>query len=380
MKQMNKHLPCMLLLLLMACSGKEEVKKYSLAKTDKKLTFALDADTKNEMYSYAVYRDKTGKNYFTFKNRASNTLLFYDIDTESFEYKVDFPVEGNHGVGLAEGYYIHNLDSIYLPNRDVKEISLSDKNGFLHAKYSYDKDATNEELSRYGFSSAYFQPAEVIGRTMYLYSGPNRFIERDPVTITFDMDTHEIKALPFCYPDYPGSDTKLKKFGLETAFSRCYDGTHFVYSFYYDENIYVATPAHDSIRKIAVKSSYFDKVDLPGELTATPQDFCEKPLYGNLLYDRYRNVYYRIAYPRTTIEKEVRPFELLAYGRKNFSIIILDKEFNKIGETLFPDYTYSAKGMIILEDGLYISDSHYLNPQFSDDVLSFVRFELTAEK
>ena len=167
---------------------------------------------------------------------------------------------------------------------------------------------------------------------------------------------------------------------METAFSRCYDGTHFVYSFYYDENIYVATPAHDSIRKIAVKSSYFDKVDLPGELTATPQDFCEKPWYGNLLYDRYRNVYYRIAYPRTTIEKEVRPFELLAYGRKNFSTIILDKEFNKIGETLFPDYTYSAKGMIILEDGLYISDSHYLNPQFSDDVLSFVRFELTAEK
>ena len=253
MKPIIKLLPCMLLLLLMACSGKEAVKKYSLTKTDKKLTFALDAETKNEMYSYAVYRDKTGKNYFTFKNRASNTLLFYDIDTESFEYKVDFPVEGNHGVGLAEGYYIHNLDSIYLPNRDVKEISLSDKNGFLHAKYSYDKDATNEELSRYGFSSAYLQPAEVIGRTMYLY-------------------------------------------------------------------------------------------------------------------------------PRTTIEKEVRPFELLAYGRKNFSTIILDKEFNKIGETLFPDYTYSAKGMIILEDGLYISDSHYLNPQFSDDVLSFVRFELTAEK
>ena len=368
----------MLLFLLVACSGNESRKHVALAKSDKKLTFALDAETKNELYCYAVYRDKTGKNYFTFKNRASNTLLFYDIDTESFEYKVDFPVDGNHGVGLAEGYYIHNLDSIYLPNRDVKKISLSDKNGFLHAKYSYDKDATNEELSRYGFSSAYLQPAEVIGRTMYLYSGPNRFIEHDPVTITFDMDTHEIKALPFCYPDYPGSDTKLKKFGLETAFSRCYDGTHFVYSFYYDENIYVATPAHDSIRKIPVKSSYFDKVDLPGELTATPQDFCEKPWYGNLLYDRYRNVYYRIAYPRTTIEKEVRPFELLAYGRKNFSIIILDKEFNKIGETLFPDYTYSAKGMIILEDGLYISDSHYLNPQFSDDVLSFVRFELTA--
>jgi hypothetical protein len=69
--------------------------------------------------------------------------------------------------------------------------------------------------------------------------------------------------------------------------------------------------------------------------------------------------------------------ELLQYGRKRFSVIILDSDFRVIGETLMPDYTYNSQLMFVREDGLYISDSHYLNPEFSDDELSFRRFVLT---
>lgn len=106
---------------------------------------------------------------------------------------------------------------------------------------------------------------------------------------------------------------------------------------------------------------------------------CEIPNYGNILYDSYREIYYRIAYPKTDIDASIRPLELMDYGRKNFSIIILDKKFNKIGETLFPDYTYNSVQMFIREDGLYISESHYLNPGFSDDRLNFRKFVFEGE-
>lgn len=36
--------------------------------------------------------------------------------------------------------------------------------------------------------------------------------------------------------------------------------------------------------------------------------------------------------------------------------------------------------MFVREDGLYISDSHYKNPSFNEDVLSFRRFELKSNK
>lgn len=76
------------------------------------------------------------------------------------------------------------------------------------------------------------------------------------------------------------------------------------------------------------------------------------------------------------MDKGVRAMELMGYGRKNLSIMVLDKDFNVLGETMFPDYTYNSKLMIIREDGLYISDSHYMNPDFNDDVLSFKKFDL----
>lgn len=370
-----KNLICLFFVILFFSCTEKNVYNYELKKSHKQLLFELDNNTKNELHNFCIYTEKN-RSYFVFQSPESNRILFYDIATSKKVSEMNLQIEGNNGVGLVNGFFIHNLDSIYIPNFDLKEISLVDRNCLVKEKYSHEKDKEGKELSIFYYSSKYWKPIEKVGRDLYLYSGPNRFLDSDPVSFKFNMDTHEIQAFPFCYPEYPGSDTKLKKYGLETAFSRCFDQKKFIYSFYYDENIYVASLDHQSIQKVSIKSQYFDKVDLPGELTAQPEEFCEKPWYGNLLYDPYRHVYYRIAYPRTTIEKSIRPMELLGYGRKNFSIIILDEELNIIGETLFPDYTYNSGIMIILEDGLYISDSHYLNPSFSDDYLSFRKFEL----
>ena len=144
-----------------------------------------------------------------------------------------------------------------------------------------------------------------IEHTLYTCIEPNRLIEHDPVSVAINMNTKEEKKLPFDYPDYPGSEVKLKRYGMEASYSRCYDGQRFIYSFHYDENIYVATPEHDSIRKVSVKSKYFDKVQLPDELTASPEDFCVNAWYNNLLYDPYRSLLRTFIRPRLWIKASV---------------------------------------------------------------------------
>ena len=162
--------------------------------------------------------------------------------------------------------------------------------------------------------------------------------------------------------------------------SRCYNGRQFIYSFFYEEDAYAASLDHTSVERINIKSKYINRVSLPDEHNLTVEKYCGLPHYGNLLYDKYRNVYYRIAYPGTEIDKGVNVTTLLQYGRKKFSIILLDKDFQIIGETLFPDYTYNSTLMFICEDGLYISASHFMNPEFSDDVLLFHRFDLVKSQ
>ncbi len=67
------------------------------------------------------------------------------------------------------------------------------------------------------------------------------------------------------------------------------------------------------------------------------------------------------------------------FGGTARRIALDDKDFRILGETLFPDNTYNPTIMLVRPEGLYISDSHYLNPQFNDDILSFRKFELKEE-
>lgn len=344
-----------------------------LKETDETLSFPIDSDTKNNFNIYSVYKDKDGKEYFTFQNIENNTIHFYDLKQQKPAFRITPSQEGSNGVGRIFGYYIQNLDSIYVFNFYESGLYLINKNCDLLDKQPF------LGLKPSCFMATASQLPVRIEHTLYTCIEPNRLIEHDPVSVAINMNTKEEKKLPFDYPDYPGSEVKLKRYGMEASYSRCYDGQRFIYSFHYDENIYVATPEHDSIRKVPVRSKYFDKVQLPDELTASPEDFCVNAWYNNLLYDPYREVYYRIAYPPSTLDKGVRPMELVQFGRKNFSIIILDKDFRILGETLFPDNTYNPTIMLVRPEGLYISDSHYLNPQFNDDILSFRKFELKEE-
>lgn len=370
----------LLLFILSSCEQAEKSRSYQLVRSDQTLAFTLDDKTKNVTPFLSYYRDKKGKEYIVLQSYSmqsrSNKFYFYDKDSQELAFKIEPEIEGSNGVGRVLGCYIQDWDSLYLTSLFEPEIIRINKDCQILEKINYEE--ANDGTRLYNSSFLSFRTATLMGRDLYIYSDPNRLIEKDYVSATINLDTKEIRALPFVYPDYPGSSVKLKRYGLEGSYSRSFDGQRFVYSFIYDESVYVANIAHDSIRKVSVKSEYIDQVQLPDELTAQAIDFCQNAMYGDLIYDPYREVFYRIAYPSTTIEKGVKAMELIEYGRKTFSIIILDKELNKLGETLFPNYTYNSRQLLVLPDGLYICNSHFMNPDFSDDILSFIRFDLVS--
>lgn len=366
-------------IMLFSCN-RNKVNTYQLKESNINKSFNLDSNTKNSIYFLAPYTHKDGKEYLTFQNGKKNEILFYDINTSQLSFKIEPEIDGNNGVGRFLGYYIQNLDSIYLTNYDFQEIAIIDKNAIVKDKVNYEKADNGTPLSFFCFITHVYRPATVIGRKMYIYSGPNRWVENAPVAAILDLDTKSIQALPFTYPQYEGSKVKRKQYGWENDYSRCFDGKRFIYSFDYEEDLYVTSSInHDSIYRVKAKSKFIPQVNWPPEFGYDPDRLCTNPRYGNMLYDKYRNVYYRIAYPKTEInwaKEKVRSMELLEYGGKSFSIIILDKDLNYIGETKFQDYTYNSKLILIMKDGIYISNSHYMNPNFSDDLLSFVRFDL----
>jgi len=62
---------------------------------------------------------------------------------------------------------------------------------------------------------------------------------------------------------------------------------------------------------------------------------------------------------------------------KETSIIILDKNFTILGETLLqPTNKYFVRDWFIAKDGLFVSNSHYEYPKLNEDYMSFSKLAL----
>ena len=284
-------------IFLFACN-KENKRNVHLEKSGRELSLLLDSDTKSNTKSLFLYKNKTGKEYITFQNQFKNEIYFYNIENQKFEFKITPNLDGNNGVGMFFGYYIQNLDSIFLTNSEVEEIALIDSSAKLKEQLVYDK-ASDGTLLRRSFSTTnFFRPLTIIGNKIYTISRCNRNIHPNPVSITIDMKTKKVDYLPFEYPQIQNNINKMKTFGLEDQFSRVFDGNHFIYSFYFEEDIFVASIDHKKIQRKKVKSKYINSVRLLDDFgKSTIQEACENPNYGNMIYDPYRSVYYRIEFP-----------------------------------------------------------------------------------
>ena len=376
-----------ILIFSFSCSYQRETNNtMSIVATNEMLTFQLDKNTQNWIQSLFLFKDIGGKEYLTFQNEGQNELLIYNLISQKMESKIIPSIDGNEGVGLFLGYYIHNLDSIFLTVTGIPEISIINKEAHVIDKLSYEIATDSTLLKQIYSTSNIYQPLYIIDNKLYFVPGCNRWGKKNPMCAYIDLATRKTHTLPLPYPKFPGADNKAKRAGVEEYLSRCYNGKEFIYSFYFEEDIYIASLDHKQIERKKIKSRYIKNIKTPNDynqgldLQTGFRESCERSNYGNLLYDKYRDVYYRIAFPQTEIEDEkINTMELMRYGRKVFSIIILDNQFNIIGETLFPEYTYNSNLIFIREDGIYISNSHFMNPTFNDDVLSFHKFELKQE-
>lgn len=384
MKKVYSYIVFLFFITLSCTESKND--RVTLLKVGQPLSFTLDRHTRNWTQALFIYQDKDGKEYLTFQNEDCNEILFYDFDTQNLQFKVTPEVSGSNGVGYILGYHIHNLDSIFLTIPGVQEIPIINKDAEVIDKLACEMTSDSIPLKQIYITSSIYQPLVIKDNKLYIVPGCNRWGKENPMCISLDLESKEIHRYPLNYPRFKGADNKDKRAGVEESLSRCFNGKEFIYSFYYDEDIYITTMDQKTIERKKIKSDYVNKIVLPDDYNYTMdlqtgfKKTCENSNYGNLLYDKYRNVYYRIAYPETEIEKGVNCMELMQYGRKVFSIIILDKDFNKIGETLFPEYQYNSRMMFIRKDGLYISSSHPMSPTFSDDILSFQKFELKKNK
>jgi hypothetical protein len=161
--------------------------------------------------------------------------------------------------------------------------------------------------------------------------------------------------------------------------SYTYTGKEVVVSLGQYDSIFVSSDFKHK-KAYNAKSHYLPHVrpvsqNLQIDLFKTIHDRGLQPHYHHLMYDKYRKVFYRFA---LMPDDNIKPFSNNPH--QSFSIIILNKDYEIIGETKFPGNTYAHHLCFVGKKGLYISENNENNPQFDENKLVFRCFTLQGRK
>ena len=368
---------------LFSCNNEGEKNSliYNLTKVDgRDVSYKINDSTRFMFASLFLVEDSNRK-YLSFLANRTNNILFYDLKSGEFLFQLSLDREGSNGVGMINGFYVKDLNNIYITTYQKEGLIKVDTSGVVKRFIPY-KETSDGFMVRASFSSvsAFYTPPIFVDDKIYITQHPSQFSTKSetPLSVCFDTLGVRMAGLPFTHPS-PLSDTEFPKY-RGNAFSRDFNGEYFVYSFNNDHNIYITSKDHKEIKVREARSRYVSELKLSKFLDPVygHKFLLETFSYGNLIYDKYRNVYYRIVNHgiKTDAFSEEEIKEIYQSGHPRFSIMILDNDFNIIGETLFPDSVFINYVMFIDEDGLYISDSHILNPDFDENNLSFKCFNL----
>lgn len=353
---MKKRLLPILLLITasFACQNQSEEnrenKQYTLSPV-KQVSITLDDET---VYTSPIdfYSNAAGETFIYMGNFMNNTIYKYQYPEMTLVKKIAFQTDGPDAayIDYMKGWGLAGEDSVI--NVFNKSVSLFGPNGKTITKGEFDgldKDGNANTPMIY----LYHQPVVKEGKA-YLTKG--WFLSPTSQLIhILDLKT----GLWEYALDWPEEiNLKWAKSGVthwkNIAMTYNPQTEQFILGFNVSHDLYL-TKDFKSFEKVLAKSEYISDITPPEKETDPSQMFAyynKTSFYHGVYYDTYRDLYYRVA----TIAKPelINPEEARRVDQK--SIIVLDKDFNKLTEMLLPmeGKSYQTMNIEITPEGLLI--------------------------
>jgi len=349
-----------------------------LVMSPKSMAIEIDSLTVNRSTQLAYYHES--KDWLFNLNLSTNEIQMYDLEDKTLYKTLRFPVEGNKGVGRIFSFHIHNLDSIFLFQQFSPTIILTDTSQVIRREITV--QIPEMHTPPFVHSTYFSSPAVVLDEALVVKTRPaddykqitNDVLSKRHLTYKINLNNGETELLPHKYPiNYLKDGYKLFDFSFAKGIDK------WVYSFHSDHNLYYSDSMNAALIPVTAKSKYingFQNFDVFGFREEHYKYYASAPNYKSIIYDKFKNVYYRFCYQEieVTSEEEIMKYRFLP---KVFSILILDSDLNVIGETLFDKDKFLSDNVFITEEGVYLSKNHPDNPELTEDYLSFALFELT---
>lgn len=346
-----------------------EKKEKLILKKDKIVSFNVDTTSRNFTLVHSFYKDTIP--YFVNRNEFTNSIDFYNYHTGDLERRLTVNQEEPNGISKLEGFYVHNLDSIFAYSRQDAIIHLYDFAGELKEYYEMPHDksfvlATNMYSSMYylGVSSIYFSYSAIYPLNQL----------KDSVNIaSFNLEKETLRRLG---PKNAGflTENNFLPTQASSVFSNGH-GNNLLIKFGAIPITYVYDSKSNSTKAYLVRSKYHKNLIEPWDGKEDKAATYMKASYKKVCYDPYRKVYYHLFSLDTPYLNEAG--EKNTFDDKQMSVIITDTTFQVLAEKLLEKNTY-FRNMLVSEEGLMISTANAYNKDEKESEIRFQVFKLDS--
>lgn len=291
-------------------------------------------------------------NNFSTRN---NEILVYDLKKEKLIKKVVFDI--NNGFkNSIHGFSLVNKDSMIVSNILSDTLYSITLDGKILKKYHYNYLDKKSGQTIFKLFSRNEKP--IIGHNSKLFFSPSLFVnkqkdlEKMSLAFFYNCKSRRVENLNFKYPK-----NYLNSKYFSTNLSYCANGSKIVFSPSNSHSIWVYNIENKTYKEFKVESDYYRHFCVNSEKDIKMNDAMYNTVsnssYTDIVYDKYRKLYYRFFYPGLEIKKDDDSLAIKTNHFEKMSILIIDENFNKIGETFFEN-KFRFYSSFVSEEGLYI--------------------------
>lgn len=315
----------------------------------------------------------SGEEYLVYHDRIKSKekyIHFFHLQDNDKSFKVRLSLEGPDGIGGIDGFHVRNLDSIFVLNRFKYEFNLVDTSGNVKDRYRLRNDDSNRPSLETTLPTIWtFAPVIDLGNELVIPANPD--IEpfksnyaQENLCIVLNLET---KAFDYRV----GYTQKYLNSGfwgvmLEMpSYSVNYKDSLIVQSFPIEDKILVYDFNLNLIKSLSLFNKIYEgNFHSLKDFVLDPEIFYQH-IYSNprnhaIIYDSYRNLYYRIMsepYPPETINTLINTRSLgikekIKYPKRK--IMVFDEKFKELGIVELDENKYFVDFIRVTKQGILI--------------------------
>lgn len=317
------------------------------------------------------YEDKTLLAY-----QSRGKISFFNMDNGELFHKIQYESKGPNGIEGLRSFYFIDFDTIYTFSGIPWFFFHTDSSGRVVKKFEIDYLKVDGvpaciDDDFYKNNKRVLKVGDKLHIPTYLYdSNLKNDVTQYATGIVLNLLTDSVEFSNVKYPEIDPA---------RYFYSREFGNGQWVYSFNKMNDLYVFTNKN-KWDIIPDKSRYIPKIPRLQFFTDMNQSLyhlVSTPGKLSLVYDKWNNYYYLFFYPGIIIDKgtEMSHLYSLLENKKTFSVIILNENFEVIGEKKMSRDTYNPEMYLLSKKGLHFA-LHINHPDFDPDFLKFATFNV----